>query len=217
MYYIRMNRLNDEKHRTLVQLRLSGMSIPEISRETGIPKTTVQRHIKGTEVPVEFHTRLKEKQGGAKKRAEGLRENCLEEAGTFLGDLSERDYLILLIGLYWGEGTKRDFSIINSDPKLLQAFMLCLRAANISIERVSLSLRVHNDISIEASKIFWARTLGVPIERIGRIEVIEGKKKGKLIHGMCRIRVLSGIRERLLIQSSISLIGKEAAEKVLSS
>lgn len=212
-----MNRLTMEGHDALVQLRLSGMSIPEICRETGVPKTTVQRHIKGTEVPPEFLKRLKEKQGGAKKRAQGLRENCLEEASEFLGALSKRDYLILLVGLYWGEGTKRDFSIINSDPKLLQAFMLCLRAADIGLERITLSLRVHSDISIKESKRFWSNTLSVPIERIGRIEVIEGKKKGKLAHGMCRIRVLSGIRERLLIQSTIALIGKEASEKVLSS
>lgn len=217
MYYVHMNRLTMERHDALVQLRLSGMSIPEICRKTGVPKTTVQRHIKGTEVPPEFLKRLKEKQGGARKRAQGLRENCLEEASEFLGALSKRDYLILLVGLYWGEGTKRDFSIINSDPKLLQVFMLCLRAANIGLERITLSLRLHSDISIKESKRFWSNTLGVPIERIGRIEVIEGKKKGKLVHGMCRIRVLSGIRERLLIQSTITLIGKEASEKVLSS
>ena len=216
MYHIHMNRLTNEAHARLIQLRLFGMSIPEITRETGVPKTTVQRHLKGIEVPQEFRKRLKEKQGGAKSRAAGLRENCLEEADAFLGTLSERDYLILLVGLYWGEGTKRDFSIINSDPRLLQAFMLCLRAAKISLERVSLSLRVHSDISAEESKMFWARTLGVPVERMGRIEVIEGKKKGKLPYGMCRVRVLSGIRERLLIQSSIELIGKEASEKVLS-
>ncbi|MDP3402647.1 MAG: hypothetical protein Q8S35_01675, partial [bacterium] len=179
-------------------------------------KTTVQRHVKEIEIPPIFLKRLKERQGGAKQRAKGLRENCFEEATGFLGELSKRDYLILLIGLYWGEGTKRDFSIINSDPKLLQTFMVCLRAAKIDLERISLSLRVHSDISIHESKKFWSSSLGVPIERIGRIEVIEGKKKGKLAHGMCRIRVLSGIRERLLIQSSIELIGKEAAEKVLS-
>jgi len=212
-----MNRLTKERHNALIKLRLSGMSIPEICRETGVPKTTVQRHIKGTEVPAKFLKRLKEKQGGAKKRAQGLRENCLEEASEFLGVLTKRDYLILLTGLYWGEGTKRDFSIINSDPKLLQVFMLCLREANIGLERITLSLRVHSDISIKESKRFWSNTLGVPIERVGRIEVIEGRKKGKLVYGMCRIRVLSGIRERLLIQSTIALIGKEASEKVLSS
>lgn len=216
MYYIRMNRLAAKEREVLIQLRMSGMSIPEICRETGVPKTTVQRHVKEVEIPANFLKRLREKQGGAKQRAKGLRENCFEEAEDFLGALSKRDYLILLIGLYWGEGTKRDFSIINSDPKLLQAFMVCLRAANIHLERISLSLRVHSDIPIEESKRFWSSSLGVPIERIGRIEVIEGKKKGKLAHGMCRIRVLSGIRERLLIQSSIALIGKEASEKVLS-
>lgn len=211
-----MQRISEETRSEIIRLRLSGLSIPEICSTSGIAKTTVQRYVKDVVIPEEFRKRLREKQGGAKARAQGLRENVLEHASELLGELSWRDYCILLIGLYWGEGTKKDFSIINSDPRLLQAFMHALRHFGISKERIYLSLRVHSDISIRDAKTFWSATLGVSEDRIGRVEIIHGKKKGKLLHGMCRVRICSGIKDRLLIQSAIQLIGKEASEKVLS-
>lgn len=213
---MKMRSITHEKHDLIVRLRKEGMSIPEISAYSGMAKTTIQRHVKGVVVPKALQKRLKEKQGGAKRRANGMRENCLEEASLLVGKLSSRDFLMIVIGLYWGEGTKRDFSLINSDPKLLQTFMICLKEIGISKERISLSLRVHSDISIPESKTFWANTLKMPRDEIRRVEVIEGRKNGKLKYGMCRIRISSGIRDRLLLQSAIGLIGKEASEKVLS-
>lgn len=211
-----MKSVTPDKHDLLIKLRVEGMSIPEISAYTGIAKTTVQRHVKDVVIPEPLLRRLKEKQGGAKGRANGMRENCTEEASLLVGSLSSRDFLMILIGLYWGEGTKRDFSLINSDPKLLQTFMVCLNEIGIPKERISLSLRVHSDISISESKAFWATTLGLSRNEILRVEIIEGRKKGKLRYGMCRVRISSGIRDRLLIQAAIGLIGKEASERVLS-
>jgi len=177
----------------------------------------VQRHIQGVIVPRKFQRRLRERQGGAKQRALGLRKNIYEEAQILLGSLSDRDRLMLLVGMYWGEGTKKDFAIINSDPLLLQTFVKCLRTIfKIPNNRISGGLRVHRDISIEKCRKFWSQSLAISPEAFHRSEIIEGKKKGKLPYGMCRIRVRSGIKERVLVQTLISLIGKESKSKVLS-
>ena len=210
-------RLSSKEHERLVGLRVIGMSIPEISRETGVPITTVQRHIKGIRIPQKFHALLREKQGGSKDRAKALRENIKVRASRLLGTISHRDYLFLLVGLYWGEGTKKDFTVINSDPFLIQAFIQSLKVFGIPDDRISLSLRVHKEISISRAKAFWARMTGLPKRIIGRVEIIEGKKKGKLPQGMCRVRVRSGIRDRLLIQSAITYIGEECRKRILSS
>jgi hypothetical protein len=208
--------LSNKQHEHLISLRKQGKSIPEISRETGTPKTTVLRHIKGVHVPKEFQTLLREKQGGSKDRAKGLRANTTIKVEKLLGKISHRDYFFLLVGLYWGEGTKRDFTVINSDPFLIQTFIHCLRTLNIPNNRLSISLRVHAEISVSQAKNFWAETTGLPKKLIERVEVIEGKKKGKLPHGMCRVRVRSGIRDRLFIQSAIALIGKECSKRIIS-
>ncbi|HEY0948192.1 MAG TPA: helix-turn-helix domain-containing protein [Candidatus Paceibacterota bacterium] len=208
--------MSEEARLMIVARRLQGMSIPEISRETGMAKTTIQRYVKHVPISQEARRLLREKQGGGKERALGLRENSLERAKGLIGEINTRDTLFLLIGLYWGEGTKKDFSVINSDPNLLVAFLGCLDDMGIPRERISLSLRLHADISEPHACQFWSRTLNVPASRINRVEIIKGKKKGKLQYGMCRIRVRSGIRERLVIQSAIQLIGKEASKRVLS-
>ncbi|MBP9816509.1 MAG: hypothetical protein KBD05_00540 [Candidatus Pacebacteria bacterium] len=212
-----MQRIDEKRQKVIVGLRLVGKSIPEICRETGIAKTTVQRYAKHVTVPEKYSKLLREKQGGAKKRAAGLRANILENVQSSIGLLSKRDMLLLLIGLYWGEGTKRDFSIINSDPFLIQAFIVCLQNLGIAKNRMMFSLRVHSNISIPHAKTFWSKTTGLPQRTLGRVEVIEGKKKGKLPYGMCRIRVRSGIRDRLFVQTAISLIGKDCSKKVVSS
>jgi hypothetical protein len=188
---------------------------PEISQETGIAKTTVQRHVKRVVVREEFREILRQKQGGSQERTKGLRDNSMARAAELINDAGAREYLFLLIGLYWGEGTKQDFAIINSDPVLIQSFIVCLHYLKVPKERISFALRVHADISIEEAKKFWAKTTGLSADGISRVEVIEGKKKGRLPYGMCRIRVRSGIRERLLIQSAIALVGAKLSKQIV--
>lgn len=211
-----MKKISIDRQERIRKLRLVGKSIPEIVTETGFAKTTVQRYVLNVKIPEKYHQILKEKQGGSKDRAKGLRENMLSEASYSLGTLSVRDIFLITTGLYWGEGTKRDFEMINSDPRLLQTFLVGLYSLGIPKQRIAFSLRVHSDISVKKAKEFWSRTTGLPEQSISRIEIIEGKKKGKLRYGMCRIRVLSGVRERLLIQSAISLIGKESSKRLVS-
>jgi hypothetical protein len=211
-----MERISEQKQKRIIELRRLGLSIPEIVQKTNFSKTTVTRYVSGVPIPVELRQRLKEKQGGAKERARGMRENVLSDVTQTLSEVTDRDRLFLLIGLYWGEGTKKDFGVINSDPALIQAIITSLKLLNIHNDRLALSLRVHNDISVPKAKAFWAKATGMSEDDITMVEVIEGKKKGKLEYGMCRIRVKSGIRERLFIQTAISLIGKESAERVVS-
>ncbi len=212
-----MRRIPDTLKNQIILLRTQGKSIPEIVKFSGAAKTTVQRYVLGVEIPKEFYKELREKQGGSKERAKALRENSIIKAQSILGNLSERDHLLVLVALYWGEGTKKDFSIMNSDPKLIQAFIVFLYSFGVGKDRLIPSLRMHSDISIRAAKEFWSYKTGLPISSFKAVEVIQpGKKKGKLPYGMCRIRVVSGIRERILIQSIISCIGKQAEERILS-
>lgn len=212
----KMYRISKESVSLIESLRYIGKSIPEIVRSTGFAKTTVQRYARNMEVGAEFKSQLREKQGGAKDRAQGLRLNIQREASFKLGELSPKDYLILLIGLYWGEGTKRDFEIINSDPALIQSYILCLQNLGIRKERISFTLRVHSNVDIQEAKKFWTSITSVQINSGRKVEIIEGKKKGKLKYGMCRVRVQAGIRERLLIQNMILLIGKDSDNKLVS-
>lgn len=74
---------------------MQGKSIPEIFQETGVPKTTILRHVTDIELPLHARKLLKEKQGGAKKRAALLRKDMLDAARQLIGNLSERDRLLI--------------------------------------------------------------------------------------------------------------------------
>jgi len=196
----------------IVSLRETGHSIPEIHSITGKSKSTISRIVQGVLVRKEFKEVLRVKQGGAKERARSLRARIVAKVEEDLLPLSNRDKLLLLLGLYWGEGTKRDFSIINSDPFLIQTFIHTLACLQISEDRLTFSIRIHEGISPQPAVAYWSKITGLHKTRIGRIEVVKGKKKGKLPHGMCRVRIRSGIKERLYIQSAISQVGKECAK-----
>lgn len=216
-YFIHMKKIAKKKIEEIYDLRKNGHSILEIVKISGISQTTVQRYVKNVQVPQKFLVRLREKQGGAKERAVAIRERITTSATKFLKNLSQRDKLLILTGLYWGEGTKKDFSIINSDVFLIQTILFCLRnGLKISENRFQISIRTHTDVNISEAKKFWSTATGIPINNDTRIEIINGKKKGKLPYGMCRVRVKSGVKERIFIQSLISLIGKEAAQSVVS-
>ncbi|MDB5190256.1 MAG: hypothetical protein JWN49_582 [Parcubacteria group bacterium] len=131
-----MQRISEAIEKQIIELRKTGKSIPEISQLTRVGRTTVQRYVLNIEIPNQYVDLLREKQGGAKQRAEALRFNTLTSATLLLDNLSARDYLMLLVGIYWGEGTKRDFGIINSDPCLIQTFIVCLSHFGIGKERL---------------------------------------------------------------------------------
>ncbi len=211
-----MNRINRKSQERIIALRKTGHSILEIVAITGIAQSTVRRYVLGVEVPEEHRMALRQKQGGAKDRAEGRRASVRAEIIPMLGSVATRDLFFLLIGIYWGEGTKKDLSLINSDPRLIQTFIRCLIEIGITRSRITLSLRVHKDIPLDRAKKFWSEATGLSEDRITRIEVIEGKKKGKLPFGMCRVRVSSGIRERLRIQTAISIVGAESERWLIS-
>lgn len=208
--------VSSEVRMQIKSLRETGHSIPEIHRLTGKSKSTVSRLTQGVKILPAYENVLRIKQGGAKKRAQLLRSKIEKEVCTVIQPLSERDLLLLLIGLYWGEGTKRDFGIINSDPYLILAFINCLQSIGVAKERLSMSLRIHSDISPELAKQFWSEITGISKNSISRMEIVDGKKKGKLKYGMCRIRVRSGIKERLFIQFAIGQIGKDSCKRISS-
>lgn len=209
---VRLRKIKIGVRRKIVFLRKRGLSIPEIHQATGVAKTTVQRYVKTIKVPKKFISRLREKQGGSKSRASARKENSLHLASKVIGHISKREAFLVLVGLYWGEGTKTDFSMINSDPTLIKFFVSCLSIMNIDRDRLTVSLRVHNGVSLRQAVNFWSKTTGVESSRIISVEKIVGSKKGKLKYGMCRVRVRSGIKERLLIQSAIELVGKQLSK-----
>ncbi len=129
---------------------------------------------------------------------------------AILGDFSVRDNLIFLAGLYWGEGNKKELSLINGDPYLVRSVVKGLKHLGVKEEDIKFNLRIFSDMKSEEITNYWVDFLGVKKEQFGRFEVIEGNGKKKLLYGMCRVRVRKGAHHFKQIMSMIDLM-KHAA------
>lgn len=173
-------------------LRSHGMTVNEISSNLLISKSLVSKYIQGVKIKHKYFARLTEKQGGSKSRSEKQWELAENRAVRLVGKLNSRDKVLILASLYWGEGTKREFNIINSDPKLLRVFIDGIKYIGVSTGDIVATLRIYGDISKNEAISYWSKELVLQESQFIGVNILEGKKNGKLKYGMCRIRVKKG-------------------------
>ncbi len=174
-------------------LRTQGYSLPEISDAVQIPKSTVFCYIKGVEILPEYIDQWMGKRGGSKKIKILKEQNALKEGKKLVGKLTNKEKMLFISALYWGEGSKGDFGLSNTDPRLIRLFVECLRGVfEIKNERLRVSVRIYEDLDREKCLLFWSEIVGIPKEEFVNVNVLSGKKKGKLEYGMCRVRVTKG-------------------------
>lgn len=62
----------------------------------------------------------------------------------------------------------------------------------IPLSRIKIEIRLYEDLNLKKCISFWSSISGVSHKEIKSVNIINGKKKGKLEYGMCRIRVSKG-------------------------
>lgn len=179
-----------DKIRRLKMLRSRGYSIMELTRELSMPKTTVWHHVQKISLTPRSHAILKSKQGGSKNKSLLEWEKARNEAEKMFLKLGAFEKILIAASLYWGEGSKGDFSLSNTDPYLISTFLSCLKVLDVKKDELAIGIRIYEDIDRRKAINFWAKVIGVTADKIRHINVLKGKKKGKLLYGMCRIRVV---------------------------
>lgn len=186
-------KLKEEIVKDIIKLRQRGNSLPEISTKLSVPKTTVFRYIGGVQVLPEHEKTWRGKWGGSLKRKLIKEEKIANEVNKSFTELSYKEKFLFICALYWAEGTKKDFSLSNTDPNLISIFMQGMRDVfHIQNERFAISVRTYEDLDKEKCLEFWSRIVKIPKEKFINVNVLVGKKKGKLEYGMCRVRVTKG-------------------------
>ena len=190
----------------IVGLRQTGHSLPEITRLTKHGYSTVFKYIKNITPLPRYTNLLKQKQGGSKERARQAWQEAREHAKSTLLPLKNRDLLLLLLGLYWGEGTKRELSVINSDPRMIAIFVKGFHLLGIPSSQIIVSLRLFPDMDLKSIKRFWGKIVGVDPRRIKQVyHAKPGKDKNRLQYGMCRLRVIRSARHFKLLMSLLEV------------
>lgn len=187
-------------------MRNQGFSYKEISKELGVAVSTVSRYSQGIFLNEKAQDRLKSRRFHSHINAIEKWRLSTELAKKKVGEISERDLLIILACLHWGEGSKRELSFINSDPEMVRVYVRGLRLLGVSKSQINYTLRSyrgHNDADLIN---FWSKTLSIDKSDILKIHHIEGNKVGKLKYGMCRVRVRKGAPYFKLIMSMVEFI-----------
>ena len=160
-----------------ILLRKKGFSLSEISRSLGASKSSVSGWCKGVALSEHAKNKILKKQEkgrikGRRKAAEinrtkrqkrilDLDKSAIKELSRF----SSRELLILLIGLFWAEGSKTDqrFIFSNSDPDMINLVCYILtKVMGIDKSRIRITIQINSVHKKRIKKVidFWRQYLG---------------------------------------------------------
>ena len=155
-------------------LRAQGWTIKEIEAELGVSRSSVSVWVRDVEVDPEVwaeRVRNRRNYGWAKRKQTFERKRAARaevhraEATSRLGEMSDRDLLIAGVALYAGEGTKggHEVAFTNSDPRLIETFLLFLRRHfEIDESRLRVHLYLHEGLDLDAALSFWSTVTHIP-------------------------------------------------------
>jgi len=99
------------------------------------------------------------------------------------------------LGLWWGEGTKdrQTVAVANADPDAILLALKWLREVyGVPLRKFRISLAVHHDVNVRATRHFWSRLTGIPLSQFRKTMFYRTRQKhpSRLMpYGTCVIRL----------------------------
>ena len=197
--------ITQEKIVKLVKLRQKGFSLKEIASLEKIGIGTAHKYLKSLVICNEGKKILEQKRFPSKLKSRKDYLEALALSKKVLSRLSKKDKILIAVSLYWGEGTKKDFNLINGDPALIYSFLEGIYAFGVEKDRIRISIRYFENQDKQTVTDFWLRSLKLKKESISGFEKVASGTKNKLEYGMCRVRIVKpSFHHKLLI----NLIGE---------
>lgn len=199
---------NWEKKELVQNLRHQGLSYKEISQRVPftISKSTISgwcKDIELTELQKDrlqklfnegsYRGRLLGSKATQTRRANEVRE-IKEKARSEISSLTESEFKIAGLMLYWAEGNKKHhIGISNSDPELIRLMMQWFRdVCGVQDERFKIYLNLHSGQDETQIKKFWSNVINLPVSQFGKSYVKKegtGHRKNILYNGTIKIEV----------------------------
>ena len=218
--------------RTKVEnLRKKGLSLNEISRESGVSKSTVSLWCRGIELSPNQKSILKEKQKREstnalrkyinKARKKKTERNLLyRNLGRMdVGKISARDRFIAGAALYWGEGYKKgrgEVGFTNSDPRIIKNILLWFKETYSIKEEdfiARVSINEEHRSRIEKVLAYWRDVTKLPSSQFTKTSLIKSTSKKAYPNsdehfGTLRIKVRRGTNLKERILGTLDVLGK---------
>ncbi|NDL58489.1 helix-turn-helix domain-containing protein [Phytoactinopolyspora mesophila] len=173
--------ISDDVRARALALRREGQSVPEIARELGIAKSSAWAITKevawkptpGSKERAKRAARMRWDRETARRAEE--REQAVSEAAAWVGELSDRELMLIGAVLYWAEGSKTKpwnptewLGFINSDPDVILLYRAWLRRLGVADERLTFRVHIHESADVQAAERYWADVVGVSVDRFAR-------------------------------------------------
>jgi len=216
--------MRTDKEKAL-DIRLSGMSYTAISRDLGIPKSTLSGWFKNNPQSQAVFETLKEqhksvsrekifKMNEARQALIKTKEGWTKkEAEEQFQKLKNNPLFVAGICLYWGEGDQRtmyNVRISNTDPGIIALFRRFLvEIGGVYPEKVKSWLLLYPDLDEPSCKNYWAATAGLDSANFTKSIIIKGRHKTRKVpFGICTLGTGSrSLKIKMLIW--IRLLAKE--------
>ncbi|WP_433370776.1 resolvase [Actinoplanes sp. CA-142083] len=182
----RPNAKDDLRDRA-IEMRHGGCSVPKIASELGVSKSTAYlwtKHIPLDRTPAEREERkrrhmeqMREARWEPHRRARDADRAAVgKRLGELVGDLSERELMLIGAVAYWCEGAKEKpwhqstpgLQFINSDPRLILLFLRYVEILGADPAQLTYRLSIHESAEVRAATEWWAAVVGVPPGRFRR-------------------------------------------------
>lgn len=232
----RPNAKDDLRERAL-ELRSAGWSVNDIALELGVARSTAFQWVR--HLPLDRDSdRARAKRQHAKRMLDARWRDYRRErderharvhqvASERVGDLGERDLLLLAAAIYWSEGAKakpwrKDYKVVlvNSDPVLLAIFLRFLDSVGIGQDVRRFRVSIHQTADPSAAVRWWSETLDLPPERFYPTTVKRHSPRtnrhntGADYHGCLIIYVLRGREVYWLLEGVVKAVGRAVLDGV---
>lgn len=151
------------------ELRAEAWTLADIASELGVSKSSVSLWVRDVAFTPNPRRRTRAPRPSSLHVRKLAEIEATKRAGAAaIGQLNEREFLMLGIALYAGEGGKTDGSVrfANSDPRMIRSFVTWLRYFfAVDESRLRLRLYLHEGLDLAAANVFWSDLTGIPISQ----------------------------------------------------
>lgn len=218
----------DIKHKAK-DLRFKGNNVRNIAKRLNISFSTVSFWCRNIKLPVSvirkmaFDKKEKSIKGllrySERKRNQRI-ENTLNQkrnGAKIVKNLSERDILMIGLGLYWGEGYKEsndEMGFTNSNSQMIKFYIKWLKFNNVSKNNLIFRLSINEIFRYQEIKIksFWIKYLNIKENQFSKTTFIKTslkKASGRNLNaykGILRVKVRRGLSLKNKILGAIEHI-----------
>lgn len=159
-----------------ITMRKKGMSYSQIKDSLKISKSTLSNWLSSMplsekrirELRADSPIRIERFRNTMKTKRDVKNKIAYDRIAKKIGTISQREFLIAGLFLYWAEGSKtKTFAIglTNTNPNMLILFIRWLEFFDIPKTKLKIHLHLYSDMNIKKQINFWSKTLDIPISQ----------------------------------------------------